>query len=118
MDTQSSQVQSMGDARPKGRNIYWTDEMDRCLIYGLLHQTIDEQKCPNGFKDVAYNVVVMKKVSEEFNLPIERRHVDNRIKTMKKDYRIIHELQKKSVFGCDNILKKLEICDDVWNKYV
>jgi len=48
----------------------------------------------------------------------EPKHVDNHLKTVKKEWGIITKLKNKSGFGWDDCLKMITVSKDVYNEEV
>ncbi|KAL9350858.1 hypothetical protein Peur_058113 [Populus x canadensis] len=54
----------------------------------------------------------------KFNVQCEPKHVDNHLKTVKKEWRIITKLKNKSGFGWDDCLKMIIVSKDVYDEEV
>jgi phosphopantetheine adenylyltransferase len=61
---------------------------------------------------------VATEVSQKFNMQCEPKHVDNHLKTVKKDRRIITKLKNKSGFDWDDCLKMITVSKDVYDEKV
>ncbi|XP_077251993.1 uncharacterized protein LOC143891257 [Tasmannia lanceolata] len=101
----------------KAKNAKWSMDMDRVLVASLRHQCAEGQPCLNGFKETAY-VYCKTVVNETFNLQLKRTQIENRVKGMKKVYKILHGLVNKSGFGWDCELKRLTVTNDVGENFV
>ncbi|XP_028120066.1 uncharacterized protein LOC114317529 [Camellia sinensis] len=97
MEAHESQ-QPIGDGKKRGNNIVWSKEMDKCLILELMHQANEGYKVDKGFKDQAY-IVACSSLNSSFNLSLSREHCVNRLKTIKKKFRLVQEMLSKSGFS-------------------
>ncbi|KAI8551165.1 hypothetical protein RHMOL_Rhmol06G0163900 [Rhododendron molle] len=102
-----------GTGRKKGKNIVWTEEMDKRLIWELVHQANEGYKVDKGFKDHAYTAACST-MNLTFNLSLTRNHIVNRLKTIKQKHRFIQEMLSKSGFSWNPVKKMVECSDTVW----
>lgn len=109
MDSSSPTPQVGDDSH---RNKLWKPEMEKCLFDVLLKEAIDGHTVPNGFKDTTYSTIA-REVNLKFNESSSKDNVLNQVKTLKKDYKAIHGLLKKSGFRWNNITKRIKIIDEV-----
>ncbi|KAI8007687.1 L10-interacting MYB domain-containing protein [Camellia lanceoleosa] len=116
MEAHESQ-QPTGDGKKRGKNIVWSKEMDKCLILELVHQANEGYKVDKGFKDQAY-VVACSSLNSSFNLFFSREHCVNRLKTIKKKFRLVQEMLSKSGLSWNPMTKMVECSDQVWTTYV
>ncbi|GMP65644.1 hypothetical protein CsSME_00026352 [Camellia sinensis var. sinensis] len=91
--------------------------MDKCLTLELVHQANEGYKVDKGFKDQAY-IAACSSLNSSFNLSLSREHCVNRLKTIKKKYRLVHEMLSKSGFSWNPMTKIVECSDQVWTTYV
>ncbi|KAL7236131.1 hypothetical protein ACSBR1_019407 [Camellia fascicularis] len=96
--------------KKRGKNIVWSKEMDECLILELVHQANEGYKVDKGFKDQAY-VVACSSLNSSFNLSLSCKHYVNRLKTIKKKYRLVQEMLSKSGFSLNPMTKMVECSD-------
>ncbi|GLU18932.1 hypothetical protein SLE2022_352080 [Rubroshorea leprosula] len=102
----------------KVRNIQlWTGEMDRCLARVLAVEVKKGNKVDNVFKSAAY-VAASIAVNKEFGLGLTKEHIRNRLKTWKKQYRILKELLAQKGFGWDEKRKMIVADTSLWNGYI
>ncbi|KAI8019293.1 Uncharacterized protein LOK49_LG04G03878 [Camellia lanceoleosa] len=116
MEAHESQ-QPIGDGKKRGKNIVWFKEMGKCLILELVHQANEGYKVDKGFKDQAY-VAACSSLNSSFNLSLSREHCVNRLKTIKKKFRLVQEMLSKSGFSWNPMTKMVECSDQVWTTYV
>ncbi|KAF5949095.1 hypothetical protein HYC85_015052 [Camellia sinensis] len=107
----------IGDGKKRGKNIVWSKEMDKCLTLELVHQANEGYKVDKGFKDQAY-IAACSSLNSSFNLSLSREHCVNHLKTIKKKYRLVHEMLSKSGFSWNPMTKIVECSDQVWTTYV
>lgn len=101
----------------KKKNTMWTQEMDKCLIEALVLQCNEGNKIDKGFKEVAYTAAA-NILNATFNLRLNKDNVINRMKTIKRDYRVIETMLGQSGFAFNYTTKKVECSDTVWETYV
>ncbi|XP_028098225.1 uncharacterized protein At2g29880-like [Camellia sinensis] len=116
MEAYESQ-QPTGDGKKRGKNIVWSKEMDKCLILELVHQANKGYKVDKGFKDQAY-ITACSSLNSSFNLSLNHEHCVNRLKTIKKKYRLVQEMLSKSGFSWNPMTKMVKCNDQVWTTYV
>jgi len=61
---------------------------------------------------------IYTEISQKFNVQWEPKHVDNHLKTVKKEWGIITKLKNKSGFGWDDCLKMITISKDIYDEEV
>ncbi|XP_077248276.1 uncharacterized protein At2g29880-like [Tasmannia lanceolata] len=100
-----------------GRNHYWNTEMDKVLVDALLEQVSEGHKIPNGFKDVAYTAA-SRAMNSRYGNDMTKEHIKNRVKTLKKKFVAVNTIINTSGFGWDDVNKKIEVTEDVYNAWV
>lgn len=118
MDQPNTQCKQATNVLKRGKNIMWTKDMDKMLLECLC-QVAEGNKIPHKFKEPAYTIAV-NLLNDEFTLvcPLNKQHVQNRLKTLKVQFKAIHEVVYKSGFGWDSVNKKITVMDDsVWNTF-
>ena len=93
--------------------------MDCCLSEILVQQIKlgNKNKLDNKLKPAAYEAAVLA-INERFELNVTKDHVKNRLKTWKKLYDALKELQDQTGFGWDENRKMVIANDSVWNEYI
>jgi len=106
------------DMRNKGRNVVWSIAMDKCLIEALAAQAKGGNKIDKCFNENAYTAACIA-VNTCFNLSLNNQKVINRLKTIKKRYKVIKDMLSQEGFWW-NPNKKMIECDnaELWNKYI
>ncbi|KAI4305890.1 hypothetical protein L6164_029222 [Bauhinia variegata] len=107
------------NAKDQGKQIRWTNEMDRCLSDTLVQliKLGHKSKVDNKIKPSAYEAAALA-VNERFQLDLTKDHVRNRLKTWKKQYDILKELLDQDGFEWDDKRKMVLANDSVWNEYI
>ncbi|XP_077242084.1 uncharacterized protein At2g29880-like [Tasmannia lanceolata] len=100
-----------------GRNHYWNTEMDKVLVDALLEQVSEGHKIPNGFKDIAYTAA-SRAMNSRYGKDMTKEHIKNQVKTLKKKFVAINTIINTSGFGWDDVNKKIEVTEDVYNAWV
>ncbi|XP_077237145.1 uncharacterized protein LOC143878798 [Tasmannia lanceolata] len=100
-----------------GRNHYWNTEMDKVLVDALLEQVSEGHKIPNGFKDVAYTAT-SRAMNSRYGKDMTKEHIKNQVKTLKKKFVAVNTIINTSGFGWDDVNKKIEVTEDVYNAWV
>ena len=106
------------DMKHKGRNVVWSIAMDKCLIESLAIQARNGNKIDKCFNENAYTAACIA-VNSHFNLNLNNQKVVNRLKTIKKRYKIIRDMLTQDGFRWNPNAKMIE-CDndDVWKRYI
>ncbi|KAJ6414525.1 hypothetical protein OIU84_003513 [Salix udensis] len=102
----------------KGRNVVWSIAMDKCLIEALAIQARNGNKIDKCFNENAYTAACIA-VNSRFNLNLNNQKVINRLKTIKKRYKIIRDLLSQDGFRWNPSTKMIECeSDDLWKRYI
>ncbi|XP_077228513.1 uncharacterized protein At2g29880-like [Tasmannia lanceolata] len=100
-----------------GRNHFWNTEMDKVLVDALLEQVSKGHKIPNGFKDVAY-MAASRAMNSRYGKDMTKEHIKNQVKSLKKKYMAVNTIINTSGFCWDDVNKKIEVTEDVYNAWV
>jgi hypothetical protein len=87
------------------------------LLEILAEEALKGSKPSSTFKAECF-VKVATEISQKFNVQCEPKHVDNHLKTVKKEWGIITKLKNKSGFGWDDCLKMITVSKDVYDEEV
>jgi phosphopantetheine adenylyltransferase len=87
------------------------------LLEILVEEALKESKPSSTFKAESF-VKVTTEISQKFNLQCDLKHVDNHLKTMKKEWGIITKLKNKNGFGWDDCLKMITVSKDAYDEEV
>jgi hypothetical protein len=87
------------------------------LLEILAEETLKGSKPSSTFKAESF-VKVATEISQKFNVQCEPKHVENHLKTVKKEWGIITKLKNKSGFGWDDCLKMITVSKDVYDEEV
>ena len=79
------------DMKHKGRNVVWSLAMDKCLIEALAVQARNGNKIDKCFNENAYTAACIA-VNSHFNLNLNNQKVVNRLKTIKKRYKVMKDM--------------------------
>ncbi|GAU18490.1 hypothetical protein TSUD_366730 [Trifolium subterraneum] len=106
------------DMKNKGRNVVWSNTMDKCLIEALVIQAKSGNRIEKCFNENAYTAACIA-VNTCFNLNLNNQKVINRLKTLKKRYRVIKDILSQDGFRWNPDTKMIE-CDhdELWKRYV
>jgi len=91
--------------------------MSHMLLEILVEEALKGSKPSSIFKAESF-VKVAIEISQKFNVQCEPKHVDNHLKTVKKEWGIITKLKNKSGFGWDDCLKMITVSKDVYDEEV
>ncbi|XP_077237318.1 uncharacterized protein LOC143878993 [Tasmannia lanceolata] len=91
--------------------------MDKVLVDALLEQVSERHKIPNGFKDVVYTAA-SRTMNSRYRKDMTKEHIKNRVKTLKKKFMAVNTIINTSGFGWDDVNKKIEVTEDVYNAWV
>ncbi|XP_027342554.1 L10-interacting MYB domain-containing protein [Abrus precatorius] len=106
------------DTKNKGRNVVWSIAMDKCLIEALAVQAKSGNKIDKCFNENAYTAACVA-VNTRFNLNLNSQKVINRLKTIKKRYKVIGDMLSQDGFWWNPNSKMIECdSDELWKKYV
>lgn len=106
------------EMRHKGKNVVWSVGMDKCLIEALAIQARNGNKIDKCFNENAYTAACAA-VNTRFDLSLNNQKVVNRLKTIKKRYRIIRDMLNQDGFTWNPNTKMVECSnDDLWKRYV
>uniref|UniRef100_A0A2P2QQ67 Myb/SANT-like domain-containing protein n=1 Tax=Rhizophora mucronata TaxID=61149 RepID=A0A2P2QQ67_RHIMU len=106
------------EIKHKGRNVVWSIAMDKCLIEALAIQARNGNKIDKCFNENAYTAACIA-VNSRFNLNLNNQKVVNRLKTIKKRYKVIKDMLSHDGFRW-NPNTKMIMCDDenLWKRYI
>ncbi|XP_050232817.1 uncharacterized protein At2g29880 [Mercurialis annua] len=117
MDQYDLQAQRR-DMKHKGRNVVWSIAMDKCLIETLSIQARNGNKIDKCFNENAYTAACVA-VNSRFNLNLNNQKVVNRLKTIKKRYKVIRDMLSQDGFRWNPGTKMIECdSDDFWKRYI
>lgn len=106
------------DVKHKGRNVVWSIAMDKCLIEALAVQAKNGNKIDKCFNENAYTAVCVA-VNTRFNLNLNNQKVINRLKTIKKRYKVMKDLLSQDGFWWNPNTKMIECdSDELWKRYI
>lgn len=106
------------DIKNKGRNVVWSVPMDKCLIEALVVQAKNGNRVDKCFNENAYTAACVA-VNTYFNLNLNNQKVINRLKTLKKRYKVIKDILSQDGFKWNPDTKMIE-CDhnELWKRYI
>ncbi|XP_057976237.1 uncharacterized protein At2g29880 isoform X2 [Malania oleifera] len=106
------------EMKHKGKNVVWSIAMDKCLIEALVIQAKNGNKIDKCFNENAYTAACVA-VNTRFNLSLNNQKIVNRLKTIKKRYKIMRDMLSRDEFTWNPNTKMIE-CDndDVWKRYI
>jgi len=110
-------MSSTQNKKCKGKHFTWSNPMSHMLLEILDEEALKGCKPSSTFKAESF-VKVATEISEKFNMQCEPKHVENHLKTVKKEWGIITKLKNKSGFGWDDCLKMITILKDVYDEEV
>ncbi|KDP40586.1 hypothetical protein JCGZ_24585 [Jatropha curcas] len=106
------------EMKHKGRNVVWSIAMDKCLIEALAIQARNGNKIDKCFNENAYTAACIA-VNSRFNLNLNNQKVVNRLKTIKKRYKVIRDMLSQDGFRWNPSTKMIECdSDDLWKRYI
>lgn len=106
------------EMKHKGRNVVWSIAMDKCLIEALAIQARTGNKIDKCFNENAYTAACIA-VNSRFNLNLNNQKVVNRLKTIKKRYKVMRDLLSQDGFHWNPNAKMIECNnDDLWKRYI
>lgn len=106
------------DMKNKGRNVVWSIAMDKCLIEALAVQAKSGNKIDKCFNENAYTAACVA-VNTQFSLNLNNQKVINRLKTIKKRYKVIKDMLSQDGFWWNPNTKMIECdSDELWKKYI
>ncbi|XP_010429824.1 PREDICTED: uncharacterized protein LOC104714231 [Camelina sativa] len=102
----------------KGRNVVWSVGMDKCLIEALAVQAKNGNKVDKCFNESAYTAACVA-VNTRFNLNLNSQKVINRLKTIKKRYRVMRDILSRDGFWWNSSTKMIDCeSDELWKRYI
>ena len=101
----------MGKGNKEGtsKQFRWTKPMEHLFLEILAEEAQKENKPSNTFKAVSINRVV-EAISERLQVQCDAKHVENYLRTVKKQWQIICTIRGESGFGWDDNMKMIT-CD-------
>ncbi|KAL4281102.1 hypothetical protein GQ457_03G028480 [Hibiscus cannabinus] len=106
------------EMKHKGRNVVWSIAMDKCLIEALAIQAKSGNKFDKCFNENAYTAACIA-VNSHFNLNLNNQKVVNRLKTIKKRYKVMRDMLSQDGFWWNPNTKMIECgSEDLWKRYV
>lgn len=116
-DTEELFYNQSDAAKEKGKYILWTDEMDRCLTEQLVEQATLGNKLQKSFKQMALKAAVSV-INKKFSLDLTTENIRNRLRTRKKQYRLVKELLSQHGFEWDERQKMVIANDSEWRQCI
>ncbi|OVA18453.1 Myb/SANT-like domain [Macleaya cordata] len=113
----SSDSQPEVDNKGKGRQLRWTQGMDERLIETFVEQVRLGQRGDKGFNDQTYSAVT-KVLAERLDVDVGRKHIDNRLRTLRNEYRLFSTLRRQAGFCWDPTRSMVTAPDGVWSEYI
>ncbi|CAN7123876.1 unnamed protein product [Brassica rapa subsp. narinosa] len=106
------------EMKHKGRNVVWSVGMDKCLIEALAFQAQNGNKVDKCFNENAYSAACLA-VNTRFNLNLNSQKVINRLKTIKKRYRVMKDILSRDGFWWNATTKMIDCeSDELWKRYI
>ncbi|XP_065867355.1 uncharacterized protein [Euphorbia lathyris] len=106
------------EMKHKGRNVVWSIAMDKCLIETLAIQARNGNKIDKCFNENAYTAACIA-VNSRFTLNLNNQKVVNRLKTIKKRYKVIRDMLSQDGFRWNPNTKMIECeSDELWKRYI
>ncbi|WZY77501.1 hypothetical protein YC2023_023885 [Brassica napus] len=106
------------EMKHKGRNVVWSVGMDKCLIEALAFQAQNGNKVDRCFNENAYSAACLA-VNTRFNLNLNSQKVINRLKTIKKRYRVMKDILSRDGFWWNATTKMIDCeSDELWKRYI
>lgn len=106
------------EMKHKGRNVVWSVGMDKCLIEALAFQAKNGNKVDKCFNENAYAAACLA-VNTRFNLNLNSQKVINRLKTIKKRYRVMRDILSRDGFWWNATTKTIDSeSDELWKRYI
>ncbi|GAV62729.1 Myb_DNA-bind_3 domain-containing protein [Cephalotus follicularis] len=106
------------EMKHKGRNVVWSIAMDKCLIETLAIQARSGNKIEKCFNENAYTAACVA-VNSRFNLNLNNQKVVNRLKTIKKRYKVMRDMLNQDGFKWNPNTKMIECdSDELWKRYI
>ena len=91
--------------------------MDRCLTEQLVEQVTLGNKLQKSFKPVAFRAA-LSVLNKRFPLDLTTENIKNRLKTWKKQYRLVKELLSQHGFEWDERQKMVIANDLEWRECI
>ncbi|KAK5812661.1 hypothetical protein PVK06_028098 [Gossypium arboreum] len=106
-----STLTEMGKGNQEGtsKQFRWTKLMEHLFLEILAKEAQKGNKPSNTFKAASINRVV-EAIFEKFQVQCDAKHVENHLRTVKKQWQIICTIQGESGFGWDDNMKMIT-CD-------
>ncbi|MFQ6636092.1 hypothetical protein Gotur_012833, partial [Gossypium turneri] len=98
-----------GNKEGTSKQFRWTKSMEHIFLEILAEEARKGNKPSNTFKAISINRVV-NAISERFQVQYDAKHVENHLRTAKKQWQIICKIRGKSGFGWDDNMKMIT-CD-------
>lgn len=106
------------EMKHKGRNVVWSVGMDKCLIEALALQAKNGNKVDKCFNDNAYTAACVA-VNARFNLNLTSQKAINRLKTIKKRYKVMRDILSRDGFWWNSTTKMIDCeSDELWRRYI
>ncbi|KAL4611579.1 hypothetical protein ACB092_08G135000 [Castanea dentata] len=100
---------SKNKGKEPGSQLRWTQPMCDMLFKMLVVEAEQGNKPSNKYKPQSLDKVA-KEIGVKFNVECYASHVHNRLRTVRKEWKLIQDIRKKSGFGWDDNLKMIT-CD-------
>lgn len=103
----------------KGGNIWWSSQMDRVLVDALYEQFLAGEKPDRTMSPRAYDIIT-NTVIEKTHMNVDKKHVKNRIKTLRNNFNSAYDIFKgrTSGFSWNPITFVMDAEDEVWEELI
>ncbi|KAE9598383.1 putative pyridoxal phosphate-dependent transferase, subdomain 2, Myb/SANT-like protein [Lupinus albus] len=101
----------------KEKYMVWTSEMDYCLIDVLAEQVKMGNKVDDILKPAAF-AAALKVLNAKFGLYLTKEHIKNRLKTYRKQFRVLKEILAHRGFVWNETQQMVIADNSVWNDYI
>lgn len=106
------------EMKHRGRNVVWSVGMDKCLIEALAVQAKNGNKLDKCFNEQAYSAACVA-VNTRFNRNLNNQKVINRLKTIKKRYKVMKDILSRDGFWFNSNTKMIDCeSDELWRRYI
>ncbi|KAI3461172.1 hypothetical protein Pfo_017835 [Paulownia fortunei] len=105
------------NAKERAKYMIWTNEMDHFLANILAEHATENYKSDTIIKPSTYTAVVAA-LNVKFGLLLNKDHIKNRLKTLRKQHAVLKEIVAQKGFRWDKDQKMIVANDAAWKEYI
>lgn len=117
LDMDGNEVQSEVESMGKGKQLRWDNAMDSALISTLVEVTKQGHKQGSTWRKHVWDLVI-DAVYKKTHQVVEKKHIENRTRQMRSEYKIFAELKEMCGFEWDPVKQFITAPYERWEELI